>query len=190
MQDKTDRRPYMTEKMEKFAYAIFQGYTQRKAWEYAGYSTNYAPAIVDTNACNLAKTTKIQMRLQELRQEARTAAVADYQERQEILSQIARSKLSQFTDENGNVQLNPDNLDNPALAEIVTTQGEGRDGKSPWESKKIKLRDPTSAIDLLNKMDGVYKTDAQVYNDIKVLVVRDEDIKVLPEGDIIDSEEK
>lgn len=56
----------LTCKQERFALNLFAGMTQRDAWIDAGYSSRYALAVIDSNACVLANTSKIIVRLQEL----------------------------------------------------------------------------------------------------------------------------
>ena len=56
----------LTQKQETFTQLLFEGKTQREAWVQAGYSSKYAPAIIDVNACKLANSNKVKLRLGEL----------------------------------------------------------------------------------------------------------------------------
>ena len=90
------RNGKLTQKQEMFCLFIFQGLSQRAAWEKAGYSTKYAPEIVDQNASRLANSTKVQARLIELRQKTEDASVMGVQERMQRLTEIARARLTDF----------------------------------------------------------------------------------------------
>lgn len=78
----------LTPKQERFARNLFSGMSQREAWIQAGYSSKYAPAVIDVNACRLA--TRIKLRLAELNAQVTSKLIANETERQEILSEIAR----------------------------------------------------------------------------------------------------
>lgn len=56
----------LTQKQELFTLNLFSGMTQRESWIKAGYSSNYALKVIDSNACALANRSKIKVRLQEL----------------------------------------------------------------------------------------------------------------------------
>lgn len=85
----------LTQKQEIFTQNLFEGMTQREAWIQAGYSSKYAPAIIDTNACNLANSNKIKIRLNELNSQVISPLIATEIERKEILSTISRTPLKQ-----------------------------------------------------------------------------------------------
>lgn len=152
----------LTQKQVDFARYIFLGHTQREAWALAGYSTNYTLSNVDRNACLMAKSTKIQQRLAELRQQADDAAIATVIERKKVLSEIVRARVGQFTDENGNLAVKKDQLNNAAVQEVSTER------TLVGVRTKIKLRDPIAAADLLNKMDKLYD-ERPVYQDNRVV---------------------
>jgi len=79
-------------RQHKFALFIYQGHTQREAWELAGYSTNYADKIIDQNACRLANTSRIKARLAYLIEAGMDSpTIATVQERKSILTKIARN---------------------------------------------------------------------------------------------------
>ena len=84
----------LTQKQENFALNIYKGMTQREAWTQAGYSTNYAPELVDVHACNLAALDKVKLRLEELRQPTANAAIATVEERRERLSVFVRENIN------------------------------------------------------------------------------------------------
>jgi len=158
----------LTVKQEKFAQLIFQGMPQRRAWGEAGYSTNYALAIADVHASRLANSDKVKLRVAELRNIAASPAIINEIRRKEILSEIAESRLGQFMDEKANPQLSKENLNNAGLAEVRKNK----------RGTTIKLRDPVPAIDLLNKMDGLYQPEGnRVYNEYKILIIREKQIE-------------
>ena len=178
-------KPFLTAKQENFARCLFQGYTQRQAWINAGYSHNFSVALIDTHSCNLANSDKVLIRLQQLRNEAASKEIADYHERQSIASKIARSTMADFTDEAGNVQLTPDNLKNPALAGVKVSEFTGGpEGRASEKTVNVKVRDPLAAIDLLNKMDGLYRPELRIDNSKKTIniIVPDGETKALIEG--------
>ena len=111
---------------------------------------------IDINACRLAKKTKIKLRLEKMRQAAKSSLIADEIERKEILSEISRGKLSQFTDENGVIDRRK--LDSSAIQGVdeQTTMGKMA------SIIKLRLHNPIQAIDLLNKMDKLYTDGASV----------------------------
>jgi len=80
----------LTQKQETFAQNLFKGLTQREAWIQAGYSSKYAPAIIDVHACQLAAQDKIKVRLTELNLKTEDVTVATVKERKEKLTQIMK----------------------------------------------------------------------------------------------------
>jgi phage terminase small subunit len=166
----------LTQKQENFCLNIVSGMTQREAWVKAGYSSKYAAAIIDKNACELAAESKIQGRIAELRDKAADSTIMSVIERKQRLSEIARGKTVDFVDKHGNINTEAEN--NAAIAEI-TVEESLRDTRT----KRVKLHNPVQAIQELNKMEHVYEVGA-VINDIKVLIVREGDKHLhLPEGD-------
>lgn len=83
----------LTQRQENFTLNLFNGMTQRDAWIKAGYSSKYTMAIVDKNACEMANSSKIQVRLAELRKDATSGVVMTVQKRMERLSSIADEEL-------------------------------------------------------------------------------------------------
>jgi phage terminase small subunit len=168
----------LTQKQENFALNIFSGMPQREAYLKAGFSSRQTLPSIDVRACELAKSSKVLVRLAELRAEAKNDKIADYQERQEILSEIARGRLGDFIDTDGEmVKVDSESLKSAALQELKTTHFVGgKDGRASEKTTTVKLHNPTTAIDLLNKMDKIYSEAPQggnTYNDIKVMIVRE-----------------
>ena len=160
----------LTQRQEAFTLNLFKGLTQRESWIQAGYSSNYALSNVDRNACVMANTTKIKQRLEELRVEARTADVADFQERQRILSEITRATIPDYVTEEG-IKVNKQSPNVRAVSEITTRTKIFRRNGEPVNITNLKLHNPISAIDLLNKMDGLYSDIPPVRNLSIVFVI-------------------
>lgn len=160
----------LTQKQETFTQNLFKGMTQHGAWINAGYSSNYSGSIIDQNACNLAKQSKIQVRLSELRALVSKSNIMTVKERQERLSEISRANLTEFIDKDGNITLETDNPG--ALQEVTVTElRSGQKKPISTTNTKVKLHNPISAIAELNKMDGIYETGGLTLkaNEIKVL---------------------
>ena len=139
----------------------------------AGYSKIRAAQT----ASRLVKNGKILARYEELKQQAASAKVASYQERQEILSEIARGKLSDFIEcgqDGAWINIDREKMNAAALQAIDTKTEYDDDGAHPTVVTKIRLHSPTQAIDLLNKMDKIYSEAPQnIYNEIKIVVIRE-----------------
>ena len=133
---------------------------QREAYIQAGYSTNYSLAIIDTNACNLAKSNKVLLRLQELRSKVEKDKVMPVQERMERLSEIARARLTDYQeaglDGAGYISITKDSPNTAAIQGIESATKFDEEGNTGTLFTKIKLHNPMQALDLLNKMDGAY----------------------------------
>lgn len=102
-------------------------------------------------------------RVKEIKDMVDKAKVMSIQERQERLSEIGRARLTDFVDSEGTITLKPSS----ALAELVVEEHMVDQEKSlSRRTKRLKLRDPGQAIDLLNKMDNLYaETPVKVNND-------------------------
>ncbi len=169
----------LTQKQENFCLNLFQGMTQRESWIKAGYSSRYAPAIIDTNAYRLAAKTEIQLRLAELRGKVEKEAVAGVEERQKRLTTLLRANLVDFVQDGEPVQDLASVPNNGALSEIVVKTRYKKDGEATIE-RSIKLRDPVSAIAELNKMDHVYDERPTTTNNTQInIIVNDAETKDL-----------
>lgn len=173
----------LTPKQERFCINLFKGMSQREAWINAGYSNKYSAKIIDENACRLAAKSKIETRMAELRQAAQDEAVADFNERQRRLTEFIRANLKDFVDTDGNITLEAPYPG--ALSELVIEDWQGgKDQRAISRTKKVKLRDPISAIAELNKMDKVYDSGGSNYNDNRTIniIVSSDKAKELTEG--------
>lgn len=139
----------LTAKQEKFVQNIIEGMSQRKAYIHAGYSTkNMKESTIDEKACLLFKNDKIRTRYNELIEKAQNKAIMTAKERKELLTRISRGeekeKIPKFID--------------GELIEIEVT---------PQLKRRI------SAIETLNKMDGVYVQRLEIEASINANVVKD-----------------
>jgi len=162
-------RTRLTQKQDRFALFLFEGLSQREAWIKAGYSSKYAPAIIDSNACRMEKTTKVQARLAELREKTESAAVMNVQERKERLTEIARARLTDFMElgQDGSwVNLGPEVPMTGAIQEIRSRTEYNDKGAKPTVYTTVKLHNPIQAIDLLNKIDKLYTEGSLIQNNI------------------------
>ena len=175
----------LTDRQMKFAQNIFAGMTQAQAYIKAGYAKNNA-VTVNNNASRLAKKELILQYLTKLREKAESRKVMSVIERRERLSEIARANLTQFMElgQDGSwVNLGEETKNAGAIQEIHSRTEYDDNGAHPTVYTSIKLHDPIRAIDLLNKMDGIYANDKEK-QDINVNV----NVAVLQAKDLTDDE--
>ena len=103
---------------------------------------------------NTTKNPQCAALYKELVQLTQTAKVLSVQEKREILAEVARTDLTQFMDKEGQPVLTKDSKNKRAVSEYEVDPVLGR--------RKIKLVSKLDAIDLDNKMENLYKTEAQV----------------------------
>lgn len=175
----------LTQKQELFCLNIFEGMTQREAWVNAGYSGNYPVASIDSNACQLANNTRIKQRIEALNNERKERilkeTIADENERRQVLTEIIRGRLSQFSDL---VEVKPEDLKSAAIQEVrISSFKGGKEGRATRKMTTLKLRDPIAAISELNKMEGVYSVPPNVnYNTQINIFTNSKDTQKLVEG--------
>lgn len=80
----------LTQKQENFTLNLFKGMSQRLAYVAAGYSSEQSDASLDVRACELAKDSKVLVRLEELRQVPLSEAISTVTERLERVTTIER----------------------------------------------------------------------------------------------------
>lgn len=159
----------LTQKQENFCLNVFQGMSQREAY-IQSYKPNYAITTIDANASRLASNEKVLKRLTELREKTQNSKIASVIERKEILSEIARAKQTDFmicsADGVWMHDVGDETLNTHAIRQIQTTTMPFGGNDSPLKIllTKVDLHDPIKAIDLLNKMDGVYSDNTTVVN--------------------------
>ena len=153
----------LTQKQEDFCRLYFESGNGTQSALAAGYS----PKTAYVMACENLNKPKIADRINAIRQQAVDKSIMNYQERQQVLTEIGRGRFADFM-----TNLTPEKLRSAALQELRITEGTG--GKSTV----IKLHSPTQAIDLLNKMDKIYSDNPVVNVDNRSLTVN----VVSPEG--------
>lgn len=163
----------LTQKQERFTLNLFQGINESESYRLAGYSNNSA-ATVAANASRLAKNVNVLARLQELKQKAEDASIANVVERKQRLTSILRATIPDYVSEDG-IKVDKQSPNVGAVAEITTKTKVFRKGGEPVNITNIKLHSPTSAIDLLNKMDGVYDVAPKlnVFNYVAKVVINE-----------------
>jgi phage terminase small subunit len=155
-------RTRLTQKQETFCVKYFELGNATEAAIQAGYNRKTAVVIASQNLTKL----NIQTRLKELREEIKSTAIMNVQERQERLSEIARAKLTDFIElgQDGSwVNIGEETPKGGAIQEIHSRTEYDDDGSKPTIYTSVKLHDPMKAIDLLNKMDKIY-SEGQTVN--------------------------
>ncbi len=151
----------LTQRQETFCLKYFELGNASEAARIAKYSPKTAAVI---GRENLLKP-KIIERIAGLRQVAEDASIANVVERKQVLTEITRGKLSQFTDESGVIDRSK--LDSSAIQGV----DEQRTAGGRASIIKLKLHSPIQAIDLLNKMDKIYSDGLQVNIDNRDLTI-------------------
>lgn len=173
----------LTQKQETFTQNLFKGMSQRDAWIQAGYSSSYASAIIDTNACKLANSNKIQLRWGELQKKAEDALIATVKERKQILSGIARANIPDYINDAG-IKVEKESPNVGAVSEITTKTKIYRKGTEPINITNLKLHNPIPAIAELNKMEKIYSegTTLNIDNRKVEIIVSSDTAKKLTEA--------
>ena len=127
-------------KQEKFIQNIVKGMSQRQAYKDA-YKAKYADKDIDSKACNLFNSDKVQARYKELMQQLEDKSIMSAKERMQFLTKI----------------INGEEKEAFYIGEV---QGK----------KEADLNTKIKALDTLNKMSGEYitKIEAEVDSVIRV----------------------
>ena len=147
----------LTQKQENFTLNLFRDVPQNAAWGNAGYSTKYSPQVIAVNASRLANSTKVQLRLAELRAEAASSAVMNRQELLETHTEIARGRVGNFLDESQRIKQGA-NLTDASIQELDISDvkiGRGENAKLA-QVTKIKLSDPVKSMQEIARLQGYY----------------------------------
>lgn len=146
---------------EAFARLVSKGVNQSEAYRNVyPKSRKWKVSALHVKSCEL--NGKVSGRVHFLQQKAADASIMDITERKRVLTEIARARLHNFgtCGADGFIpDVGPENLNSAGLGEVTTRveiTGEGGKARDTAHITKISLRDPMKAIDLLNKMDGVY----------------------------------
>jgi phage terminase small subunit len=127
----------------------------------AAIAAGYAPKFVAYNTTKILNSNKIIQRLKELGSKAESESIATVAERKQILTEILRSKLTDFMElgQDGSwVNIGPETPNSRAIQEIHSRTEYDEDGSHPTVHTSVKLHDPMKAIAELNKMEKIYET--------------------------------
>jgi len=182
----------LTQKQERLVINLFNGMSQHDAYLQAGYSSNQSSATIDRHACALLKNDKIKTRLKELREEARLPDVASFEERQKVLTEITRARMTDFmtcgADGTWYHDIGEETLNTAALKRVDSTTMPFATGGAPKSKDdppspemaviltKVELISPIEAIKELNKMDGSYAPEKHVNLNLEASDLTDEQL--------------
>lgn len=125
----------LTIKQEKFIQNIVKGMSQREAYKNA-YSAKYKDEVIDVRACELFKSSKVQVRYNELIKQLEDESIMNAKERMKWLTKIINGEILE---------------DIPIMTDI-------KEDKVNTIKCPTKLDTKLKALDTLNKMDGQYVT--------------------------------
>ena len=128
-------------KQEMFVQNLVKGMSQREAYKKA-YNATYDPKAIDSKACNLFNSDKIQARYKELMEEIKDQSIMTAIERRKWLTDVINGK---------------------ELETVEITLPDGQ--KELVGSKEADLNTKMKAMDMLNKMDGEYITNHKISGD-------------------------
>jgi hypothetical protein len=173
---------------EKFAHLIaIKGLSASEAYRqtYKG-SLKWDDKSVWEAASKLRAHSKVLPRIQYLLSRMSEDTLMTVTERKKILADIARANMTDFCSAGADgfvPNIGEENQRSPALESVETRvvwSGEG-DQKQPAFITKIKLASKTTAIDLLNKMEGSYAAEKhEIDNKLSVMVIGGEEEKPAP----------
>lgn len=162
----------LTQQQENFCLDILREVPQGQA--YMNHYNVKSMDVADACASKLLRNPKIETRIEILREKAISDSIATVIERKQVLTEIIRGRFSDFE----NIEkLDKGDLKSAALHEVkvIDFQG-GPEGRAKQRTVTIKLRDPISAIETLNSMEGIgkepegqkqtnnYVTQVNIYN--------------------------
>ena len=125
----------LTIKQEKFIQNIVKGMSQREAYKNA-YSAKYKAEVIDVRACELFKSSKVQVRYNELIKQLEDESIMSAKERMKWLTKIINGEILE---------------DIPIMTDIKEDKVNTIKCPTKWNTK-------LKALDTLNKMDGQYVT--------------------------------
>ena len=162
-----ETRTRLTVRQEKFCINYFKCGNATEAALIAGYSKRTHAAIATEN---LQKPLII-ARIKELQEKSASAAIASVQERKEILTQIIRAKLSDFTEcglDGVWFNIDKDTLHSVALKSVTSKTILGKEGADDAVYIRAELNDPVKAIAELNKMEHIYEAGTIVNTNVMI----------------------
>jgi len=160
----------LTQKQETFCLKYFELGNATEAAKLAGYSARTARFLAAQTLTKL----NVQLRLQELRQKAEDASVASVLERKQVLTEIVRARLPDYTTcgpDRDLINVGPESPNTAALQEIISRTEFDKDGAGAAVVTKIKLHSNIQAISELNKMEHIYDAEGSVTIDNRTLTI-------------------
>ena len=153
----------MNARRKRFA----QEYAKTGNGAQAAVKAGFSPKAAKVTASRLLTDANVRAEIARLSAKVEDASICSIAERKQILSEIARGRLQDFCTCGAdgfvpNVGL--ENLNSRALKSVTTKvicNGKGDDKADAAYITKLELRDPAQAIEILNKMDGVYAQDLE-----------------------------
>lgn len=125
-------------KQEKFIQNIVKGMSQREAYKDA-YKPKYKDEVIDVRACELFKSSKVQVRYNELLKRLEDKAIMTAEERMKWLTDVIKGDIKEKV----------------AIQKTNCETGESEMVETEFPSQ---LKTKLVALDTLNKMSGEYKT--------------------------------
>jgi len=170
-----------SKKMKRFVYFYVEGDCTKgvDCLRKAGYADGYCNTgnlnnlLQDARVSLMIKKAKCLAEEEELRKRVMTPL-----QRKVALSDIARADLSDYVTMDGHggldIEFDGKSKNRQAVSSIKITETPDRNGDI-ITGKEIKLRDPMKAIDVLNKMDGLYQTNVNVRGDVNIQFGEDDE---------------
>lgn len=154
-------KPLENSRHEALAQLVAKGVTQSDAYRQV-YPKSRLWKDVNVTAQASRIIPKVFPRVEWIKKQSADASIMDITERKRTLSEIARARLHHFGTAGADgfvLNVGPENMNSAGIEAIKTrTEITGQGGKDEDMAivSEIKLRCPMKAIDILNKMDGVY----------------------------------
>ena len=157
----------ITEKQRTFTLRVYEAKEDPGPIYLSIYAVK-SMAVASAAASRLLKNVKVEGLLAELQKKAEDASVAQVLERKQILTEIARGRLTDYTTcgpDGDLISVGPESPNTAALQEVTSrTEVIGEDVGQAVITK-LKLHSPMTAIDLLNKMEKLYSDGTTVLVD-------------------------
>ncbi len=160
--------PLKNSRYEIYTQNWFKGETRERSALIAGFSPKWTRSI----GSRLSTRVDILARYNELQQKAEDALIAGVIERKQILTEIARAKLTDYIScgpDGDQINIGPESPNSRAFQEITSHTEFNEETAMGAVITKLKLHSPTQAIDLLNKMEKIYSDGIIIDNRKQVI---------------------
>lgn len=149
----------LSQREEIFCLEVFKGQSQSDAYRMAWKPKKAKPSTIHVNASKLMAKSKIRLRLEELRKPVVEVATADRMRWLKEIERCAFYDVRQLMTEDGKIkdfsQVGDDAMPMVAGMEVFEEfEGHGKDKERIGYTKKIKLVDRISALQLYGKATG------------------------------------